>query len=164
MITHDRIKEAFDYNQETGLFFWKIRASNRIRIGDMAGAVDKDGYIMLGLDRELIRAHRAAWLYMTGSFPPEGKDIDHINGVRPDNRWSNLRLAERFENLRNMRSRGGTSKFKGVSFDAPRGLWKAQIQIMGKNTFIGRYEKEEDAAAAYIERAKKEFGEFARAA
>lgn len=165
MLTQERLKELLEYTPETGIFTWKARPSNRVRVGDIAGHLEKkDGYIMLGIGGVLYRAHRLAWLYMTGDFPPKEKDIDHKNGLRADNRWANIRLAERYENLRNMRSRGGTSEHKGVSFDRSRGLWKAQIQIMGKNTFIGRYASEQDAALAYNARAAIEFGEFAGAA
>jgi len=54
-----------------------------------------------------------------------------------------------------------TSKYKGVSWDEPRGKWKAQIQCEGRNRYIGRYDEEEDAALAYDQEARRQFGEHA---
>lgn len=160
MMTLERLKSVVHYDPVIGIFLWKERTANRVHYGDFALSKDAYGYYKFMVDGHSSPVHRAAWFYMTGEWPKN--DIDHINGIRSDNRFCNLRQAERYQNLRNMRSRGGTSKFKGVSFDPARGKWKAQIQIMGKNKYIGRYASEEEAAIAYNECAAREFGEFAR--
>lgn len=61
-------------------------------------------------------------------------------------------------------SKNNTSGRKGVTWDAARGLWKAQLTAMGKNLFLGRYGSVADAAAAYDAKAIEVFGDFARAA
>jgi hypothetical protein len=98
-------------------------------------------------------------------MPPHGMDIDHINGDGLDNRWSNLRLATRAENIRNSRTKAtNTSGFKGVSWHKRDRKWQAHIKINGRSKNLGLFEAPEDAHAAYVAAAQKYHGEFARAA
>lgn len=87
--------------------------------------------------------------------------MDHINGVRDDNRISNLREATGAENCRNRKKRRNTRYAKGVTVKYGRFL--ARIWVRGKRICIGRYDTEEEAHAAYVASAEKEFGAFARA-
>lgn len=95
---------------------------------------------------------------------PDGLDVDHINGNKLDNRRENLRAVTHQQNMLNWNGRSGssTSKYRGVSWDKCRNLWKAQIQVKGVNAFIGRFTTEDEAALAYNEQAIKHFGAFAR--
>lgn len=88
--------------------------------------------------------------------------VDHINHDTLDNRRENLRLCSRAENCRNARKRSdGISRFKGVSWDAETGKWRARIDFNGKTINIGRFHEETDAAAAYDRKALELHGEFA---
>lgn len=89
-------------------------------------------------------------------------DVDHINGVRNDNRLENLRYCTRSQNLANSKKRKGSSQFKGVSFRKDIGKWKAQITMNYKNISLGCFDSEKDASIAYREASVKIFGEFAR--
>lgn len=94
---------------------------------------------------------------------PEGKLVDHINGNTLDNRKCNLRIADKRTNAQNMRANvNTTSKYKGVSYDKFRNKWRANIKVDNKQTYLGRFETEEEAAIAYNEAAEKYFGEYAR--
>lgn len=96
---------------------------------------------------------------------PECETIDHKNGLFWDNRKQNLRPASRSENARNARKiRRGTSRFKGVSLARRRNrtYWQASIRVDGKNTHLGYFQDEEDAARAYDTAAKSHFQDFAR--
>lgn len=94
---------------------------------------------------------------------PIGREVDHINGDRLDNRRSNLRLATSQQNKRNMGIRSdNTSGYKGVSWRKQDSKWWAQIMIDGHTRSLGIYDSPEAAALAYSEGAKKYFGDFGR--
>jgi hypothetical protein len=110
-----------------------------------------------GGKRHLILMHRVV------NNTPVGMETDHINGNGVDNRKSNLRTASRVQNARNMPPySGGTSRYKGVSWVKRERKWYAKITVNKKSIGLGYYADEARAAAAYAERAKLEFGEFAR--
>lgn len=93
-----------------------------------------------------------------------GKEIDHANGNRLDNRRSNLRLATRSQNNANrpMQVTGGASRYKGVCWRPHARAWKAYIKINKKQIHLGYYKVETEAALAYNRAAAELFGEYAR--
>lgn len=95
--------------------------------------------------------------------PPRGKEVDHINGNRYDNRRSNLRLCTRSQNNANWKGkhRPGSSKYRGVCWRKDTKKWKAEVQLNGKTTNIGCFDSEVEAAKAYDSVAQRLFGEFA---
>lgn len=92
----------------------------------------------------------------------DGQIIDHKNGNVLDNRRENLRFCTRSENRRNAKSSGGKSKFKGVTYDLKKKLFRARICVNRKRKGLGRFKNELDAARAYDRAAKKFHLEFAR--
>lgn len=93
---------------------------------------------------------------------PHGKDVDHINGNRADNRRSNLRVCSRSENLCNKGLlSNNTSGFKGVS-RFRKTKWQTYINIQGKRYNLGHFSSKEEAAKVYNEAALKYHGKFAR--
>lgn len=95
------------------------------------------------------------------ALPPDGLEVDHVNLDKLDNRRSNLRHCTRTQNLGNVRSKKGSSKYKGVS-KTKSGAWQVHIQKNKKNTSLGTYASEIEAAMAYDAAAREHFGEFAR--
>ncbi len=96
---------------------------------------------------------------------PKGKETDHIDGNKINNRRKNLRVANRSQNsLNKAASKGKTSRYKGVCWDTEKGKWLAQIQVSGRPRrrvkFLGRFQKEKDAASAYNKAAIELHGKF----
>ncbi len=97
-----------------------------------------------------------------GPYSTDRRDVDHVNGDGLDNRRENLRATTRPQNLANTAGRGGTSSFKGVSFESQTRRWKAQITVDGRHRGLGRYDTEEEAAFAYNAAAFEAWGDHAR--
>jgi len=149
------------YDPSTGLFHWRVWRSQRPP-GLLAGHLDK-GYIRIKIDGKSYRAHRLAWLYMTGEMPKSGMDHKNLDGT--DNRWDNLRLASASQNNANKKARVGKAHpLKGAYFDPSWKRWRAQIAIGGRSILLGGFDSAEQAHAAYAKAANDAFGEFARAA
>ena len=147
MFTQQRLQELLHYDPTTGVFTRLVQTSGNAKIGDVAGSRHVAGYRQCHTDGKVYLSHRLAWLYMTGSWPID--QIDHRNGVRNDNRWSNLREATQAENQQNHKMRrDNTSGFIGVA--RFRNKWRAQIQINGRLKHIGCFTTPDDAHAAYL--------------
>ena len=156
--TADRIRELFAYAPDTGLFT-RIKPVRGKSIGNIAGAVQQNGYIYIKVDNVLYKAHRLAWLHTYGKWPSMA--IDHVNGIRADNRIINLRLATRSQNSANsQRRKDNTSGFKGVHRLGNR--WVARIQHEGMRLHLGMFETAEGAHAAYTVAAIERHSTFAR--
>jgi hypothetical protein len=94
---------------------------------------------------------------------PRGVRVDHINGVKLDNRRANLRLCTQSQNMANIPShRGSSSPFKGVHWSRASNRWVARIGVRGKKIYLGIFVDPVDAAIAYDKAALDAFGEFAR--
>lgn len=161
MLTAERLKQVLHYDPDTGIFTWLV-SSGRVSRGTSAGT-NKDGYINISVDRRLYRAHRLAWLYMTGQWPNEL--LDHKDLNRSNNRWDNIRAANSFGNSCNSpKPSNNTSGYKGVRWYKANERWSAQIQINRKSVHLGYFDRAEEAHAAYCTAANELFGEFARVA
>lgn len=136
MLTQKRLKEMLDYNPETGVLTWVI-SQGRVKTGDICNSKCRYGYVMVRLNSKKYRAHRLAFLYMTGKWP---EFIDHINHVRDDNRWVNLREVTYQENNRNASiSKNNKSGFTGVCWITRDEKWLAKIVINKKPVYLGFY-------------------------
>lgn len=163
MITAEEIRQFLNYDPNTGHFRWKARVANHTKIGTTAGSKNSKGYEQIRLRRRNYAAHRLALLYVYGDWP--SGQIDHINLDPLDNRITNLRLATPSQNTANQRKRNGTSsRFKGVTKHRQMSKWQAQIKLLGKNHYLGLFDSEEAAYAAYCKAAIEIYGPFARLA
>ena len=151
MITQQELKEKLDYNQETGIFTRKISNNIKIKVGDIAGILHNSGYINIQINCKKYYAHRLAWLYVYGSLP-KGQ-IDHINGIKTDNRIENLRDVTHSHNQQNTyKHRNG--KLIGASYHKQHKKWLSFITINGRMKTIGYFNTEEQAHDAYLKELK----------
>lgn len=161
----DWIKDNLRYDPDTGHLWWlKENASGPKRNFGRPAGYKSGGYLLVDINiyrKSTIRLHRVAWFLYYGVWPKD--QIDHINNVRDDNRIVNLREATARENQSNMKIRkGGTSQYKGVSWDKRLSKWRTRVMSNSKSVFLGHYDNEEEAALAYNKAALELFGEFAK--
>lgn len=146
-LTLQELKSLLAYDPDTGNLTWLNPLSVRVKPGDRAGSVSGQGYVTVRIKGTLYYAHRLAFLFMTGKWPE--KLVDHIDGDRKNNRWSNLREATRQENAMNLHGAHADSA-TGVLGVSKRGAkFRAYITVDGKQKHLGYHETEEEASEAY---------------
>jgi hypothetical protein len=137
------IEKGFIYNPETG----KVTS----KFGRELKGKNNEGYIqiqiMINYKTYKISVHQFAWYWVNKECVEQ---IDHINGIRDDNRICNLRSVTHQQNHFNM------TKAKGFYWVKSRNKWESKIMLNGKSIHLGLFEKEEDARTAYLE-AKKQY-------
>jgi hypothetical protein len=154
----EQLHQLLDYDKDTGVFTWKVKASIRSPAGSVAGTKNVNGYIVFKVMGKLFYAHRLAWAYVHGDMPSSG--IDHINGNPSDNRLRNLREATQGQNNQNMCPRRKNSPYPiGVGFYKAYGKWTARIHKDKKEYFLGYFDSCDDAQQAYLT-AKRKHHEF----
>ena len=156
-ITQEELKAIIQYDPNTGDFTWLVSPARNVKAGALAGTYD-DGYKRIGISGKYYRTHRLAWLYVHGKWPEN--QIDHINGIRDDNRICNLRDVSHGENQQNRKAAQKNSKtgFLGVMFF--NGKYKATVAIPNskKDKYLGVYGTPEEAHEVYL-KAKRELHE-----
>lgn len=157
----DYLKSILTYCPSSGILSWKAD-SGRVRAGSPAGWLNKaDGYRYVEIRGTPFLAHRIAWKLTHGVDPIH--EIDHRNGVRSENAFTNLREATHSENMWNCGQRtSNTSGIKGVSWDKARSKWLAQIQLHGRKKHLGRFPSKEEATEAYRKASLNLHGAFSR--
>lgn len=166
-LSRDDVLALLDYDKLSGVFYWRHDRNSfggKAKAGAVAGQNNDQGYVIIGLMRRMIRAHRLAWFAKTGEWPPKGYEIDHINGKRDDNSWSNLRLVSRSQNNMNAKLRcDSASGFRGVNQRKDTGAWHARIQVNGKIILLGQFPTKEAAIIARRHAEVEHFGEYRKA-
>ncbi len=158
-LTQERLREVLHYDPETGIFTWRVNRAQMVA-GSVAGGPNGKGYWYIKIDRYSYPAHRLAWLYVHGVWPPF--DTDHHDTKPSNNRIDNLREATRGQNRQNMRKAHKNNKagLLGVMWHKQSQRWRAKITVDGKGIHLGNFLTPELASAAYAE-AKRKYHPFA---
>jgi HNH endonuclease len=149
-LTAERLREVLDYNPETGIFMWNLTKK-------IAGHTQADGYVRIRLGKKQHYAHRLAWLYINSNLPTS--PLDHINGIKSDNKISNLREVTPSQNMQNLfqARKKNKSGLLGVVF--AKGKFQARIVSNGRQICLGTFSNAELAHATYL-KAKAELHPF----
>ena len=142
------LRDVLHYDADTGELRWRVRLSNRVVVGGVAGFTDPRGAVWIKLFGKAYLAHRLVWAWVFGAWPREC--IDHIDGNPSNNRLGNLRDVSHAINLQNERRarRNNKSGFLGVSRD--RNRWAASLMTTGWKRHIGTFDTPQEAHAAYV--------------
>jgi hypothetical protein len=158
ILSQEYLKELFDY--EDGHLYWKIRTSNRVKIGQQAGTIAKRGNININHSGKKLKAHRLIFMMHHGYLP---KIIDHIDGNPLNNKIENLREATELQNHHNAAiCKRNTSGIKGICWDKAKNKWLARCNFDYKPHFVGYFDKINEAKVALETYRSKLHGEFAR--
>lgn len=167
----ERLNELLSYDELSGLLTWKMQpATSRANIGfnnkcgsKIAGTINDDGYVVIGIAGKYYLAHRIIWKLMTRADPLD--IVDHEDTDKGNNRWNNLREAANGQNIHNSKRRkDNKSGVKGVFWDDYHQAWVAAIGIDGKQIRLGRFKELNQASEARRIASEKMHGEFARVA
>jgi hypothetical protein len=124
--TKEELIKVVCYNPETGIFTWAYKPSKNRAIGSVVGSLHPGGYLQTTIQRKSYYLHRLAFLYMTGSLPETGYEVDHIDRNKSNNRWSNLRLVSATQNQLN----------KGASYNNSIGIKGISIKYRGSSYYF----------------------------
>lgn len=151
LVTQKRLLEVLVYSPESGVFTYRAD-KGRFKAGSIAGYAQKDtGRVSINVDGRLYRAHRLAWLYMTGQWPKN--EIDHIDTNAGNNAWANLRDVTPTVNKQNMRKAQAGKKHSpllGAQWCKQRNKWSSRIRVDGKAKHLGFFQTDTAASEAYI--------------
>jgi hypothetical protein len=156
-LTQEYLNELFEY--QDGVLIRKTTKGN-VKIGSVAGCKNILGYIHVVIDKKCYKAHRLIYLMHYGCLP---RFLDHIDGVRDNNKIENLRPASRKQNNWNSKLRKDSStKHKGVCWRKSHNKYYARIKVNKKSIHLGYHADINDAIRSVNEARKKLHGEFAR--
>lgn len=153
-LTAARLRELIHYDANTGTITAlkdSVCGKGRVIVkdGQQLGRQNDGGYVLITVLGKAYRAHRLAWMYTHGYMP--SLQIDHVNGIRSDNRLDNLRPADQSLNSQNLRVARSDSRTGMLGVVPNRKRWSAQIKVAGKTTHIGTFDTPEIAHLAYLD-------------
>jgi len=158
--SQDKLRSLFFYTPETGELKWRIRIPNKIGLYQPVGHKDVTGYLATRIKGKMFRVHRLIWMLHYGEDPGL-LHIDHVNGIKDDNRIQNLRLATQSQNACNCKMRShNTSGVRGVSWMPQRKQWQTYINHKGKRFALGVFKNLDDAVKTVNEARERLHGEF----
>lgn len=149
LLDQKTLHELLSYEEDTGIFKWK-KNRRGVKTNKNLGSDNGFGYLRITVLGKSYYAHRLAWMYKYGEFPKY--EIDHINGLKNDNRIKNLRDVTSETNAQNkvFAKSNSKSQILGVSFHKKAKKWQAHICVYKQRKYLGLFNNVEDAHKAYL--------------
>lgn len=149
VLSHKRVLDVLEYDENTGIFRWRVKMSRVAQPGSIAGWCVSGGYRQIGIDGVLYKASRLAWFYCFGYWPENC--VDHINQICDDDRIRNLREASRQCNIINSKkystNKSGVREICWLKKDK---RWKAYIITNYRTNILGYYKDFSNAVCARL--------------
>jgi hypothetical protein len=141
----DYLTANYTYDRDSGQVF-------NNKTGKPPLAVNINGYLRVTTSvnnkRKFMQAHHVVWFFEYGEWPTSC--VDHIDGVKTNNHYTNLRLVTSRENAQAYRkSIKSSSPYQGVTWDKAIKKWTSRIRVENKNKYLGTFTCELEAARAY---------------
>ena len=159
------------YDPATGFLYWRKRTPKDFSAGQKTAehqcnawnakfsgnvalhSIETNGYRHGPLLGTTVKTHRVIWKILHGTDPDQ---IDHINGIRADNRQENLRDVSQLENHRNQKiGKNNKSGIIGVCWHEAASKWAASIMIQGRSKYLGLFDNKHDAGIVRANASKK---------
>lgn len=156
----DELRRRFAYDPRTGELTHRLSHGPKLPAGRRAGFTQK-GHTTVVVTQKHIPAARIAWALHYGEILEEpfvyknGDATDlRIDNLVPSATWSGVTATSRLRSNNN-------SGYKGVSCEARRNCWRADIKDKGRAKCLGRFKSAEQAARVYQRAAERIYGKFA---
>jgi len=156
------MNDLIKYNPDDGSFTWTKTRNYMCVEGAKAGCIcPAQGYLRVRVNRKLYMAHRLAFILMGVKLEDEFV-VDHRDGDRLNNKWSNLRKCLPKENGKNKRTMASnTTGHKGVTYHKRDKVWISYITTDGVKKHLGSFKTIGEAASVATEARIKYHKEFA---
>jgi hypothetical protein len=171
-LPQELVRELFTYDD--GKLLWR-KPGQGITVGTNAGfkffnVKDNNFRWVIKYKGKKYKRSVLVWIYHHGDVPVDRLVDHHKSADTLNDRIENLRLATHEENNKNrvkslsFKGKPTSSKYKGVTWFKRYEKWQAQIRVIkdGKRCrlFLGYFDTEEEAYAAYVAAAKLHHGDF----
>lgn len=158
-VTQEQLRELFTLDPDEGVLRYRVKHL-RYKAGLVAGSVGHKGWRSIMVNQRRYQAHHLVWMYVHGRWPTH--ELDHVNGIRDDNRLSNLREADAFQQVMNS-ARPPTNKSgaRNVYFIRKSGKFRVSVRYRGKHVHIGHFSTLQEASVAATDARNRLHGEFA---
>lgn len=134
---YDEVKQFLRYEPETGNLYWTKNIGRNSALELCSQKPCGQGYKRIRYKSKTIPQHRIAFYMYYGYLP---NIIDHIDGVRTNNKIENLREATNAQNIMNSRiPKNNKSGYKGVCWKKDRKKWYATIIKDNKQFYLGSF-------------------------
>lgn len=147
------IKKLLKYSKKTGQFTWKVKRSNKVKAGDVAGTIDHEGYVKIRIFEKEYRAARLAWLFVNKNWPKY--NVDHINGIKTDNRIENLRDVSQRENCQNRNYHRNGKLVGAIKKRSKKYPFTSIVYLKKQLINLGNFKTKEEANKVYLEKIKE---------